>query len=113
MFAIRSSEVFALGGDLLYIFYGSCSGAFGKFAGERLFARQRFAYRGSTVVEKVDHEQFSVVHNVHALLLYAPIVPSSYINSHTGTFLHFFISILFMQSIPFLYVSLNFGLLKF
>ena len=41
VFAILSSEVFALGGDLLYIFNGSCSGAFGKFAGERLFARQR------------------------------------------------------------------------
>ena len=26
VFAIRSSEVFALGGDLQYIFYGSCSG---------------------------------------------------------------------------------------
>ena len=50
MFAIRSSEVFALGGDLLYIFYGSCSGAFSKFAGERLFAHPRFAFRGSTVV---------------------------------------------------------------
>ena len=41
VFTIRSSEVFALGGHLLYIFYGSCSGAFGKFAGERLSARQR------------------------------------------------------------------------
>ena len=40
-FAIQSSEVFALGGDLLYILYGSCSGAFSKFAGERLFARWR------------------------------------------------------------------------
>ena len=28
VFTIRSSEVFALRGDLLYIFYGSCSGAF-------------------------------------------------------------------------------------
>ena len=39
VFTIRSLEVFALRGDLLYIFYGSCSGAFCKFAGERLFAR--------------------------------------------------------------------------
>ena len=45
MFAIWSSEVFALD-----IFYESCLGAFGKFAGERLFARQRFAFRGSTVL---------------------------------------------------------------
>ena len=28
VFTIQSSEVFALRGDLLYIFYGSCSGAF-------------------------------------------------------------------------------------
>ena len=39
VFTIRSSEVFALRGDLLYIFYGSCSGAFCKFDGERSFAR--------------------------------------------------------------------------
>ena len=38
VFTIWSSEVFALRGDLLYIFYGSCSGAFCKFAGKRLFA---------------------------------------------------------------------------
>ena len=44
VFAIRSSEVFTLGGDLLYIFYGSCWGAFGKFAGGRLFARQRVCF---------------------------------------------------------------------
>ena len=44
VFAIRNSEVFTLGGDLLYIFYGSCSGAFGKFAGERIFAHQRVRF---------------------------------------------------------------------
>ena len=44
--SIRYSEFggFALGGDLLYICYGSCSGTFGKFAGERLFARQRIRF---------------------------------------------------------------------
>ena len=36
---IRSLGVFGLGGDLLYIFYGIWSGAYSKFAGERLFAR--------------------------------------------------------------------------
>ena len=38
VFTIQSSEVFALSGDLLYIFCGSSSRAFCKFAGERLFA---------------------------------------------------------------------------
>ena len=44
VFAIRNPEVFALGGHPPYIFYGSCSGAFSEFAGERLFALRRVRF---------------------------------------------------------------------
>ena len=49
MFAIPSSEVFALGGDLLYIFYGNCSGAFVSSLVRGYLLVRGFAFRGSTV----------------------------------------------------------------
>ena len=50
VFTIRSSEVFALRGDLLYIFYGSCSGghSVSSLVRGNSFVRG-FVFRGSTV----------------------------------------------------------------